>query len=94
MSKERMMLMGVQETRRRMQQKSDEVDHGNLLRTQKRQIEVEHRGLALSILVNDPTEEVRVGIAVVVKCRAVGDGCLQELFGARFFARRRSPNIR
>ena len=77
-----------------MQQKSDEVDRGNLPRARKRQMEVEHRGVLLPSLVSDPTEEVRVGIAVVVKCRAVGDGCLQELFGARFFARRRSPNIR
>ncbi len=85
LGKERMTLMGVQDTRRRLQQKSDEVDHGNLLRTQKRQIEVEHRGLVLPILVDDPTEEVRMRIAAVVKGHAVGDGCLQELFGERFF---------
>ena len=71
LSKERMKVMGVQDTRRRLQQKSDEVDHGNLLQTQKRQIDVEHRGLVLPILVNDPTEEVRMRIAAVVKGHAV-----------------------
>ena len=76
LGKERMTLMGVQDTRRRLQQKSDDVGHGNLLRTQKRQIEVGYRGLVLSIPVKDPTEEVRMRIAAVVKGHAVGDGCL------------------
>ena len=86
-----MTVMGVQDARRRLQQKSDEVDHGNLLPTQKRQIDVEHRGLVLPILVNDPTEEVRMRIAAVVKGHAVGDGCLQELCGERFFCKTPFP---
>ena len=53
LGKGRMTLIGVQDTRRRLQQKSDDVDHGNLLRTQKRQIEVEYRGLVLPIVVSD-----------------------------------------